>query len=154
MPLAPWKRGSPSMPIPQIVIDTNVIVAGLRSRNGSAFRLLSLVGSDRFEIHLSVPLVLEYEDVLLRELPSLTINAADIQDFLDFHCAVATHHPIFFLWRPYLRDPKDDMVLELAVKAGCDSVVTYNTRDFEGIERFGVSVITPAAFLKSIGVWS
>ncbi|MDB9526316.1 putative toxin-antitoxin system toxin component, PIN family [Oscillatoria sp. CS-180] len=139
------------MSIPQIVIDTDVIVAGLRSRNGSAFRLLSLVGSAQFGIHLSVPLVLEYEDVLLRELPNLNIDATDIQDFISFHCAVATHHQIFFLWRPYLRDFKDDMVLELAVKAGCDTVVTYNTRDFTGIERFGVSTATPAAFLKSIG---
>ena len=135
---------------PKIVIDTNVIVAGLRSRNGSAFRLLQLVGSDRFSIHLSVPLVLEYEDVLLRQLPDLSIGASDIQDFIDFHCAVATHHQIFFLWRPYLRDPKDDMVLELAVKADCDSVVTYNTRDFAGIEQFGISAITPAEFLDSI----
>ena len=78
------------MPIPQIVIDTNVVVAGLRSRNGSAFRLLRLVGSEKFRINLSVPLVLEYEEVLLRELSNLTINAADVQDFLDFHCAVAT----------------------------------------------------------------
>jgi hypothetical protein len=52
------------MPIPQIVIDTNIIVAGIRSRNGSAFRLLTLVGTGRFDIHLSVPLVLEYEEVL------------------------------------------------------------------------------------------
>lgn len=139
---------------PKIVIDTNVIVAGLRSRNGSAFRLLQLVGSDRFSIHLSVPLVLEYEDVLLRQLPDLSIGASDIQDFIDFHCAVATHHQIFFLWRPYLRDPKDDMVLELAVKADCDSVVTYNTRDFAGIEQFGISAITPAEFLDSIGALS
>lgn len=78
-------------------------------------------------------------------------NATDVQDVINFHCAVATHHQIFFLWRPYLRDPKDDMVLELAVKAGCDSVVTYNIRDFTGIERFGVSAVTPAAFLESIG---
>lgn len=129
-------------------------MAGLRSLNGSAFRLLSLVGSERFNIHLSVPLVLEYEDVLLRELPKLTLNAADVQDFIDFHCAVATHHQIFFLWRPYLRDSKDAMVLELAVKAGCDRIVTYNLRDFEGIERFGVSAVTPAAFLESIGALS
>lgn len=139
------------MPIPQIVIDTNVIVAGLRSKNGAAFRLLSLVGSEQFSIHLSVPLVLEYEDVLLRERPSLTLDATDVQDVINFHCAVAAHHQIFFLWRPYLRDSKDDMVLELAVKAGCDSVVTYNTRDFTGIERFGVTAVTPAAFLRSIG---
>jgi putative PIN family toxin of toxin-antitoxin system len=142
------------MSVPQIVIDTNVIVAGLRSRNGNAFRVLGLVGSERFNIHLSVPLALEYEEVLLRELSNLTINASDVQDFIDFHCAVATHHQIFFLWRPYLRDPKDDMVLELAVKAGCDSVVTYNVRDFVGIEQFGVSAITPAKFLESIGAMS
>jgi putative PIN family toxin of toxin-antitoxin system len=137
------------MPIPQIVIDTNVVVAGLRSRNGSAFRLLELVGSEQFKINLSVPLVLEYEEVLLRELPNLSINALNVQDFLDFHCSVATHHQIFFL-----RDPKDDMVLELAVKARCDSVVTYNIRDFVGIEQFGVSAVTPTKFLESIGALS
>ena len=142
------------MTVPEIVIDTNIIIAGLRSRNGSAFRLLELVGSEQFNIHLSVPLVLEYEDVLLRQLSNLTINVSDIQNFIDFHCAVASHHQIFFLWRPYLRDPKDDMVLELAVKAECDSVVTYNTRDFAGIEQFGISAITPAEFLDSIGALS
>ena len=142
------------MTVPEIVIDTNVIIAGLRSRNGSAFSLLELVGSGQFNIHLSVPLVLEYEEVLLRQLPNLTINASDIQNFIDFHCVVASHHQIFFLWRPYLRDPKDDMVLELAVKAECDSVVTYNTRDFAGIEQFGISAITPAEFLDSIGALS
>lgn len=139
---------------PQIVIDTNVIIAGLRSRQGAAFQLLRLVGTERFDIHLSVPLVLEYEEVLLRQLSNLSMGASDIQDFIDFHCTVATHHQIFFLWRPYLRDPKDDMVLELAVKAGCDSVVTYNTRDFVGVERFSISAITPAEFLDSIGALS
>lgn len=142
------------MPNPNIVIDTNVVVAGLRSKNGSAFRLLQLVGSERFSIHLSVPLVLEYEDVLLRQLPNLSMDASDIRDFIDFHCAVATHHQIFFLWRPHLRDPKDDMVLELAVKAECDSVLTYNTRDFAGIEQFGIGAMTPAEFLDSIGALS
>ena len=142
------------MPLPQIVIDTNIVVAGLRSRNGSAFRLLELVGNEQFTIHLSVPLILEYEEVLLRELPNLAVNALGIRDFLDFHCAVATHHQIFFLWRPFLRDPKDDMVLELAVKARCDSVVTYNIRDFVGVEQFGISAITPAKFLESIGALS
>lgn len=89
--------------------------------------------------------------MLLRELSNLSISAADVQDLIDFYCSVAVHHQIFFLWRPYLPDPKDDMVLELAVKAGCDSVVTYNIRDFAGIERFGVSAITPAKLLKFIG---
>lgn len=139
------------MPVPQVVLDTNVLVAGLRSRRGSAFRLLSLVGMGRFDIHLSVPLVLEYEDVLLRELPHLQVSKTAIENFIDFHCSVATCHLIFFLWRPFLRDPKDDMILELAVKAGCDFIVTYNTRDFAGVEQFGIRVIEPGAFLQHIG---
>ncbi|MGA7952498.1 MAG: PIN domain-containing protein, partial [Gloeobacterales cyanobacterium] len=120
------------MPVPQIFIDTNVIVVGLRSRRGCSFRLLTLVGAGQFDIHLSVPLVLEYEEVLLRQLPNLSVTGADIQDLIDFHCSVAIHHQIFFLWRPYLLDPKDDMVLELAVKAAYDNVITYNLRDFSG----------------------
>ena len=73
------------MPIPRIVIDTNVMVAGLRSRHGSAFRLLALVGTGRFVIHLSVPLVLEYEEMLLRELPHLQVPRSVVEDVLDFH---------------------------------------------------------------------
>jgi putative PIN family toxin of toxin-antitoxin system len=137
--------------VPQIVIDTNVMVAGLRSNRGTAFRLLSLVGTGLFDIHLSVPLVLEYEEVLLRELQNLYASQATIERVIDYHCAVATHHEIYFLWRPFLRDQDDDMVLELAVKAGCDSIVTYNRRDFVGIEQFGLQAIEPADFLRSIG---
>jgi predicted nucleic acid-binding protein len=74
------------MSIPQIVIDTNVIIAGLRSSKGSAFRLLTLVGTAQFSIHLSVPLVLEYEEVLFRQLSNLSFSAEDIQDLLDFYC--------------------------------------------------------------------
>jgi putative PIN family toxin of toxin-antitoxin system len=139
------------MPISHIVIDTNVMVAGLRSRRGSTFRLLTLVGTEQFDIHLSVPLVFEYEEVLLRELPHLQVPRSVIEDVLDFHCTVATRHRIFFLWRPYLPDPDDDMVLELAVTAQCDFIVTYNTRDFVGVERFALQAIEPGAFLRHIG---
>ena len=140
------------MSIPQVIIDTNIMVAGLRSRKGSAFRLLTLVGTGLFEIHLSVPLVLEYEEVLLRQLPNLQVNQVDIENLIDFHCSVAQHHQIFFLWRPYLRDPKDDMILELAVKASCQRIITYNIRDFIGVEKFGLQAVKPANFLQSIGV--
>jgi putative PIN family toxin of toxin-antitoxin system len=142
------------MLVPQVVIDTNVIISGLRSRRGSAFQLLNLVDTGRFNIHLSVPLVLEYQDVLLRELSNLYINATEVEQFLEFYCLAATKHRIFFLWRPYLPDPKDDMVLELAVAGECDSIVTFNTRDFVGVERFGIRAIKPAEFLKSIGALS
>ena len=139
------------MPIPHIVIDTNVMVAGLRSRRGRAFRLLTLVGTGQFDIHLSVPLVLEYEEVLLRELPHLQVSRTVVEDVLDIHCTVATRHRIFFLWRPYLPDPSDDMLLELAVTARCDFIVTYNTRDFISIERFAIRAIEPGEFLRYIG---
>jgi putative PIN family toxin of toxin-antitoxin system len=140
------------MSVPQIVLDTNVVISGLRSKRGSAFHLLTLVGTGLFEIHISVPLIFEYREVLSRELPNLYITEVDIESLIEFYCSVATRHQIFFLWRPFLPDPKDDMVLELAVKAGCDSVVTYNTRDFIGIEQFGLRTVTPAEFLQSIGV--
>ncbi len=140
------------MRIPQIVIDTNVLVSGLNSRQSYAFLLLQLVGTGRFDINLSVPLVLEYEDVLNRGLPTLGANLRGVDDVLDYHCQVARLHSIFFLWRPYLHDPQDDMILELAVKAGCDYIVTFNKRHFRGCERFGIQAVSPGEFLRSLGV--
>ena len=137
---------------PSIVLDTNVLIAGLRSRNGASFRLLSLIGDAEFELNVSVPLVLEYEEVTKREARALGLTHAEIEDVLDYLCAVAVHREIYFLWRPVLRDAADDMVLEVAVEAGCDFVVTHNVRDFAGAERFGVRVVTPAEFLTRIGV--
>jgi predicted nucleic acid-binding protein len=137
---------------PEIVIDTNVFVVGLRSRRGASFMLLSLVSSGHFGINLSVPLVLEYEEVLLRTESGIVLPRPAIKDVLDYHCAVARHHEIFFLWRPYLKDPRNDMVLELAVKARCQFIITYNLRDFAGCERFRVRPLTPAEFLRRIGV--
>lgn len=137
---------------PEIVIDANVLVAGLRSRRGASFILLSRVGSGRFGINLSVPLLLEYEEVLLRSESSIALPRSAIEDVLDYHCSAARLHQIFFLWRPYLKDPGDDMVLELAVKAGCQFIVTYNLRGFTGCERFGVRALPPVEFLKHIGV--
>lgn len=136
---------------PEIVIDTNVLVAGLRSQRGAAFRLLQLVGEGYFGINLSVPLLLEYEDVLYRGTPDLPVSRRVIDATLDYHSAVARRHQIFFLWRPFLRDPKDDLVLELAVKANCDYIVTFNQRDFVGVEQFNLRAVTPAEFLALIG---
>lgn len=136
---------------PSIVLDTNVLVAALRSRRGASFRLLELVGRDRFTLNVSVPLVLEYEDVLLRMTAELGLAGRDVRDLLDYLCSVANNQAIFFLWRPRLRDPKDDMVLELAAAAGCKTIITFNLRDFVGVAEFGVRAITPRDFLQEIG---
>ena len=76
----------------------------------------------------------------------------DIGDLVDFLSKIGHHQEIFFLWRPYLPDPSDDHVLEVAVAAGCDAIVTYNKRDFKDIERFGLRVLDPKELLTEIGV--
>ena len=139
------------MSLPQIVIDTNVIIAGLRSRRGPTFQLLSLIGTRKFDMHLSVPLVLEYTDVLLRELPKLYLSREEVDELIDFYCSVGIPLEIFFLWRQFLRYFIVDMVLELAVKAGCQGIITYNTRDFSSVEQFGLCLLEPSVILRLIG---
>jgi len=134
-----------------VVLDTCVVVSGLRSRRGASFRILSWIGQGAFELAVSVPLVIEYEDVLSRQASSLHLNAQDVGDLLDYICGVARQQSIFFLWRPLLTDPKDDMVAEVAVAAQCDAVVTFNTKDFGSINRFGIAVLTPGQFLSKLG---
>lgn len=132
------------------VLDTSVVVAGLRSRTGASYRLLSLLAEGRFEIAISVPLLFEYEDALLRYVEAGLYDAREIEDFLDYICQVAHRQSIFFLWRPCLPDSKDDMVLELAVAASCRVIVTHNQRDFAGAARLGVEIQPPRDFLRVI----
>ena len=136
---------------PQIVVDTNVFIAALRSSRGASHLLLRLIDSGKFEINISVPLVLEYEDAGKRIAEEVGIRDDDIDDVVDYICKVANHHKVYYLWRPFLRDPKDDMVLELAVSGGCEIIVTYNVKDFDGVEEFGVQVMTAKEFLEYIG---
>ncbi len=131
----------------RVVIDTNVVVSALRSRRGPSFRLLSLVGTGRFEIVLSVPLALEYDDAARR---ATSVPEEALSSILGFLCAAAHRQKIFFLWRPYLPDPKDEMVLELAVAAQASHIVTYNLRDFRGSERFGIRVVKPEDYLVDL----
>jgi len=132
----------------QVVMDTSVLVAGLRSRRGASFRLLELLGDSRWQIHLSTALVLEYEAVARREAAQLWAQPERVEAILDYICAVGMAHRIFFSWRPCLPDPEDDFVLELAVAASAAWIITHNVRDFRGAERFGVRAITPREFLN------
>ena len=117
----------------------------------ASHRLLRLVCDDRWRMNLSVPLVFEYEQTLKRVCTGGTLSSGDIDDVLQFLCANANLRLIFFLWRPFLPDSKDDFVLELAVESRADFVITFNTRDFAGAERFGVRVISPREFLAIMG---
>jgi putative PIN family toxin of toxin-antitoxin system len=132
----------------RVVLDTNVIVAAGRSRQGASHALLRLLAEEAYRPVLSVPLVLEYEMALRRRTELDQTTAVAIVDFL---CLVGERQPIYYLWRPFLKDPGDEMVLEVAVGAAAEAVVTHNIRDFDGVEEnFGIRVITPREFLAEL----
>lgn len=134
-----------------MVLDTSVLVAGLRSRRGASFRVLSQLGRNpALQISVSVPRVLEYEAVLKRK-DKVPLSDRETDDVLDFLCWVANHRQIFFLWRPFLRDPGDDLVLEVAVSCGADAILTHDQGRCEGVEStFGIRVLTPGEFLRAL----
>jgi len=112
---------------------------------------MSMLGSEAFEIAISVPLVLEYEDAALRDSAATGLEEKDVRSVIDYMCAVAHHQEIFFLWRPILRDAGDDLVLEAAVAANCEAIITHNVRDFDRAHQFGIRVLRPADFLSEVG---
>jgi len=129
-----------------VILDTNVLVAALRSKRGKSSTLLKLVGTGQFNIVLSVPLVFEYEDVLHRP-EKVPVSAVAVDVVIDYLCEQAQLCEIFFLWRPILKDPKDDMVLELAVNSECDYIITHNTKDFLKADTFSAKIVTPSQFI-------
>jgi putative PIN family toxin of toxin-antitoxin system len=137
--------------VPRVVLDTNVLVSALRSRKGASFKVVSLIDKGLFQLSISVPLVLEYESAVKRISKLVGLKYSDIDDIVDYICQVAEHRDIYYLWRPFLKDPKDDMVLEVAVESESDYIVTHNVRDFAGIEQFGLETITPRQLLERIG---
>ena len=132
------------------VIDTNVLYAGLYSATGASFQLLRLVEEHRLTPVLSTALLFEYEEVLTRSHDVLGLSAVDIEDVLDGFCNRGDKRRVHFLWRPQLRDMKDDLVLELAVSAGGVDIITHNVRDFGVADAFGVRVLTPSKALEEL----
>lgn len=133
-----------------IVIDTNVVLSALQSSKGKSFELISKIGSGLFDFAVSVPLILEYEAILKNHLNRNIFSDSDIDDFIDYICAVGVKTKIFYLWRPYLKDPFDDHVLELAINAGAESIVTFNKKDFLEAETLGIRIQTPKEFLEEM----
>ena len=139
------------MKVDTIVMDTNVLFAGLYSSSGASFQILKLINIEKIKPVISTTLLFEYEDVLKREETILELSHKQVNIVLDNICALSNFQKIYFLWRPYLKDPKDDHVLEVAVASKTKIIVTHNIKDFKGIEKFGIKAITPKDFLKLIG---
>ena len=135
------------------LLDTNVLVAGLSSRLGASFALLEAVAAEQVQLSASATLWLEYESVLkraeIRKMHRLKISEVD--DFLNDLAALTTPVELHFAWRPQLRDPGDEMVLEAAVNGHVDALVTHNLADFEIAKpRFNLNVWTPSKALKQL----
>lgn len=141
----------PSVEPIRAILDTNIILAALYSSNGASNALIKLVRDGIVTPCVSVTLVLEYEDVLTRQKKLLQIAQEDIKAYLGFLVRQSEKIKIYYLWRPHLKDPKDDMVLEVAVSAGAEFIVTHNIKDFKGSEQFGIQAVTPGWFVKNIG---
>ncbi len=137
----------------KLVLDTDILVAGLRSRTGASRQLLVLLHHGRYQAIASVAMMLEYESVLKRigNLEAFNLSADEIDRFLDSMSLLITPVIPFFLWRPQLRDPADEHVLEAAVNGVADSIVTFNHRHFQvAAARFGITVIRPGETLRRL----
>ncbi len=135
----------------KVVFDTNVLVAAARSREGASFVLVNSIPTPQFQTCLSVGLYSEWQDVLTRpenrppgQAPEATFR------FLRYLASQSHLQDIHFLWRPFLPDANDDLVLELAFAAGCRYIVTHNVKDFHGSEQLGVTALAPRDFLELI----
>jgi len=131
-----------------IVIDTNVILSGLTSKNGYSYKILSLISKGGIVFNISVPLILEYESILMQFREKIGLSTDDIQDFIDYLCKTGHHTKIYYLWRPMLKDPFDDHILEVAVNSGSTYIVTFNIKDFVLTNSFGIKAITPKEFVQ------
>ncbi len=135
------------------VLDTDVMVAALRSDRGASRQLLLAALDRQFELLLSVSLMLEYEAVLTRaqHLAACGLSSAEIGRVLDDLAAVARPVRLAFRWRPRLPDPDDDMVLETAINGSASAIVTFNQRDFAKAGKdFNCAIILPATALRQI----
>jgi predicted nucleic acid-binding protein len=134
----------------QIVIDTNVLVAAARSNAGASYELLRLSadGDARWQWNISTALLLEYEAVLKRDQHRQERPMVVIDRFLDDLAARANRHAIFYLIRPFLTDPDDELILELALASRSSYIVTHNRGDFRDARWFGLGVRTPREFLR------
>jgi putative PIN family toxin of toxin-antitoxin system len=135
----------------RVVFDTSVVIAALRSPTGASAALLRSVREGRVTMIASVPLFIEYEAVAMRRehLAAAGASRADIANALDVLAGFAEPVEVHYLWRPILRDPGDDMVLEAAVNGRADIIITFNEADFAIVlPQFNIEVLRPGELVR------
>jgi len=135
------------------VLDTDAVVAAMRSPTGASAAIVRAVRRRQATLLLSVPLAMEYEAVCRRSEHRMEAGLSErqVEIFLDAIIAMAEPVPTHFLWRPQLRDPNDEMVLEAAVNGRAEVLVTFNVRDYgTAASQFGVEVLLPREAIARI----
>ncbi|MBL3619748.1 MAG: putative toxin-antitoxin system toxin component, PIN family [gamma proteobacterium endosymbiont of Lamellibrachia anaximandri] len=136
----------------KVVIDTNVLVAAFRSKQGASYKLLISLINGAYQPNISVPLFVEYESVKKRAGMVGGLTEKDINAILDYLLSKSSIREIFYLWRPCLKDPKDNLVLEVAVESQSEYIITFNKKDFRGVDKFGIKAVTPQEFMIERGI--
>lgn len=136
----------------RLVLDTDVIIAALRSLKGASAQLVASARLGHVELLTSVALTLEYEEVCHRHehVSAAGVNRADVDNFLEVLANIATPVPIRYQWQPQLNDPDDEMVLAAAINGHADAIVTFNIRHYHPAKRFGIEVINPGDILRRL----
>lgn len=137
----------------RLVLDTNVVVAGMRSSLGASAALMILLFQGKGVMLLSVSLALEYEAICMMPVHRLAANASEgeVRNLLDTMFDIVEPVEVHYQWRPQLSDAADEMVLETAVNGRADAIVTFNRRDFgDAPARFGIGVLSPADALRRL----
>lgn len=135
------------------VLDTDVIVASLRSKTGASREIIRRIGLRQITALASVALLVEYEAVLKRpeHLQAANLTMAQVDIFLDTLAYLCVPVTPYFLWRPLLKDPNDEMIIETAVNGQAQVIITFNTRHFgNAASRFGIQVLKPGEFLQKM----
>ena len=135
----------------RVILNTDVFLSGLSSRNGSSFQILKMIKNELFKLVVSVPLVFEYHHSAKRASRLLGLTHEQIDDVLDYFCLVAYRQSITHHWRTYFQDPKSEMILSLALASDADYIITHKTEPIVDMKRFGIRIVTPQLFLKKIG---
>jgi predicted nucleic acid-binding protein len=134
-------------------MDTDTIVAGMRSVGGASAELLRMARTGQITLTATAPLCFEYEAVCSRpeHIAAAGFSPGDLQVFLDAVAGMVEPTEVWFLWRPQLRDPGDELVLEAAVNGRADAIATFNRRHFRGAaERFGIDILLPSEAIRRV----
>ena len=135
----------------RVILDTNVILAAMRSKTGASHRLLRTIGHARWQCVVTPALMYEYEDVARRPGKTRGLSPQDITDILDLIYQESHRQLVWFSWRPLSSDPGDDAILEAAIAGGCNFVVSFNERHLRAAREFGIEILKPVDLLKLIG---